>query len=455
MRQRWKDKDITVLGFSKSGIAAAEYLAEKGANCIISDSKTSTAEDKNTIKRLESLGIKIELGEHKESSIINADIIITSPGIPPHSDVIKLAKKHNIAIFSEIDVAFLATTKPFIAITGTNGKTTVTKLVSEIFQKAGFKAPACGNIGYPAISAVAENPDFLILEISSYQIATSKTFRPQIAAYLNYTADHVDWHGSEEEYFNAKASLFTSSSAPVWAVLNASDSKVLGIASKIKSKHIYFNREHYVEDCVYIKNDAIYSQHKKVTSEVIKLNEIPLIGNHNHQNVMAAVSIAVASGIDLETIKNTIIAFKSPEHRIEFVETIDNIDYFNDSKATNTDSAICALNAFDEKVVLIAGGKDKGTLLNEFVKKINEKVASVILIGEAADRFENELKQANYNKIYRASTLEEAIDKAHALNLGSVLFSPACASFDMFKNYEERGHAFKNYVYKKKQTGKA
>lgn len=452
MNQRWQDKDITILGFSRSGIAVAEYLAGNGANCIISDQKKASQDENENIKRLEALGITIETGGHSEESIINADVIITSPGIPPHSEVIKLAVKHNIAIFSEIDVAYLATNAPFIAITGTNGKTTVTKLVSEIFQKAGFKAPACGNIGYPAITAVSENPDFLILEISSYQIATSKTFKPQIAAYLNYAPDHIDWHGSESEYFKAKSSLFTGSKAPTWAILNASDSNVLKLVDKIDSKIIYFSREHNTEDCVFIKDNAIYSKVKNKTFEIIKIKDIPLIGKHNHQNVMSAVSIAITAGIDIETIHNTVVEFKAPEHRIEFVESIDEIKYYNDSKATNTDSTICALNAFEESIVLIAGGKDKGTSLDEFVESVNKKVSAVVLIGEATERFENALKKSAYNNIYRANTLEQAIDTAHSLKLGSVLFSPACASFDMFKNYEERGHAFKNYVNKKKQN---
>lgn len=454
MQTNWANKNITILGFSKSGIASAEFLSKNGANCTISDKKEQKTEDNELINKLNKLGIKVELGCHNAESIKNADIILTSPGIPPYSEVIILAKKYNKEIISELDAAYLSTEKPFIAITGTNGKTTVTKLVSEIFENAGYKAPACGNIGIPVISQLQNNPDYFIVEISSYQIDTSKYFKPKLAAYLNYTPDHIDWHGSEEEYFKAKSKLFLDDKTLETVVLNATDKNISTLIPKIKSEIIYFN-QNKVPKSVYISEETIIYHANNDKKEIIKLNEIPLIGNHNYQNVMAAIAIAVKYNINPDSIKETIKSFKSPEHRIEYIETIDNIKYYNDSKATNPESCICAINAFNENIALIAGGKDKGTPLDELVKTISQKVKKVILIGEASERFAKALKDISYENIHFAENLEDAINKASSTDVTSVLFSPACASFDMFKNYEERGNEFKKNVFKKKQTSKS
>jgi len=450
MKRHWIDKNITILGFSLSGIASAKYLVKKGANCTISERREEKSTDDERIFELKQLGVNIEMGGHKEETILNADLIIASPGIPPHSEVIELARNNNIQIISEIELAYIETDKPFIAITGTNGKTTTTKLVSEILTNAGLNAPACGNIGLPPITLVDSNIDYFVTELSSFQIYTSKTFKPQIALFINYAPDHIDWHGSEEAYFEAKASLFTDYKSPAWSILNACDPKVMELKSRTDSKIVYFGRE-MPDTSVYVQNDKIVYKSKGRIEEIIALKDISLIGKHNYQNIMASIAIAKIAGIDTETIKATISNFKPPEHRLEFVDTIEGIDFFNDSKATNCDSAICAMRAFeDRQVVLIAGGRDKGTDLCEFVQTVKKHADSVILIGEAADRFQEALESFGYLNIHRKGSLEEAIETAFNLKTGPVLFSPACASYDMFKNYEERGQAFKDYVIKKK-----
>jgi UDP-N-acetylmuramoylalanine--D-glutamate ligase len=450
MKRKWNNFDVTILGLSRSGISAAKYLASKGANCIISEKREPDSEDIIKIKELKELGITVEMGGHNQETILKSDIIITSPGIPPHSDIIKLIKEHNIEYFGELELAYREANKPFIAITGTNGKTTTTKLVSEILTNAGLKAPACGNIGIPATEFIDQEVDYFVAEVSSYQIVTSKTFRPQIAVFLNFTPDHIEWHGDEEEYFKAKVSLFKERH-PVWAVLNARDLKIAYLKLEITSETYFFNRE--AEDkCVYVQNEKIMIKDKdKNVREVMSLKEIPLKGKHNLENAMAAVAVAHIAGVDEKTIKNTIINFLPPEHRIEFVAKIDGIEFYNDSKATNPDSAICALKSFDEKIVLIAGGRDKGTDLTDFSREVKKRAAAVILIGEAANRFEEAFKKEGFENIFRESSLENAVDKAAGLKLGAVLLSPACASFDMFNNYEERGNVFKSHVIKKKQ----
>ena len=452
MNRKWIGNNITILGLSSSGIAAAKFLNSRGANCIISEKRQETPEDKEAIQELNKLEIAVEMGGHKDATILNSDLIVASPGIPPHSDVIKFAKSNKIGVIGEIELAYVSTGKPFIAITGTNGKTTTTKLVSEILTDAGYNAPACGNIGLPVVSLVNDDVDYFVTEVSSFQLVTSPTFSPQISAFLNYTPDHIDWHGSEETYFEAKAALFSGNRSPVWAVLNACDPKVLALRHKCKSEITFFGRE-MSESCVYtMGNKIVLKKHNKI-QEIIELAKIPLIGKHNYQNVMAAIAIAKIVGVDNEIIKSAIAKFSPPEHRLEYVATIDKIDYYNDSKATNCDSTICALKAFEnKKVVLIAGGRDKGTDLALLIETIKEHASAVVLIGEAAKRFDKALKASDYTDIYKAETLEKAIDKAGGLKAGPVLFAPACASYDMFKNFEERGKAFKDHVAKKKQT---
>jgi len=450
MRRKWVGLNVTVLGLSLSGTAAAKYLSDKGAEVIISESRTAAENDFRIISDLEEVGIKVEMGSNNEETILNSDIIVTSPGIPPHSEVIKLIKNHKIPLISEIELAFRESEKPFIAITGTNGKTTATKLISEILADAGYKAPACGNIGVPPISLVDDEPDYFVTEVSSFQIYYSPSFKPQIGVFLNYTPDHKDWHGSEDEYFKAKADLFTGIRTPVWSVLNACDAKVSDLRHEINSEVVFFGRE-MPKASVYIQNDRIMCKLRNTITEVMPVSEIHLIGKHNLQNVMAAVAVCSIVGVNNETMKNTISAFKPPEHRIEYVDTIDGISYYNDSKATNPDSTICALNGFsDNKAVLIAGGRDKGTDLSEMAEAVKNNTMAVILIGEASDRFENALRKVGYSSIYRANSLEEAIDMGGNMKLGPVLLSPACASYDMFKNYEQRGNIFKDYVHKKK-----
>ncbi|MFA6988974.1 MAG: UDP-N-acetylmuramoyl-L-alanine--D-glutamate ligase [Candidatus Gastranaerophilaceae bacterium] len=448
----WNNKKVTILGFSKSGLAAAKHLAQKGAIVSLSEKRKQEPEDNFELETLQKLGVKVEMGEHKEETIINADIIVTSPGIPPHAPIFDLIKKHDIEVISEIDVAFLESDKPFICITGTNGKTTTTKLVSEIFKNAGYNAPPCGNIGQPPTNLLNDNVDYFITEISSFQIEYSKYLKPFISCFINFTPDHIDWHGSVETYLQAKLALFNEKNSSKWAVLNSKDAKIKPVIEKFPSESLITFSEEKENTCLFVENGEIIYKTGGIKESIAKLADIKIFGEHNYENIMAAVGIAKIVGIETEIIRKTLFVFNPPEHRIEFVEEIDGIKYYNDSKATNCDAAICAIKAFDKPVVLIAGGRDKGTDLTEFVNLVKKNVNAVILIGEATERFLNALKSAGYDKIFTAKSLEAAIDEATELKSGDVLLSPACASFDMFKNYEERGKAFKDYVYRKKHN---
>ncbi|MDD3594713.1 MAG: UDP-N-acetylmuramoyl-L-alanine--D-glutamate ligase [Candidatus Gastranaerophilales bacterium] len=443
-------KNITVLGLSISGIAVAKYAARNGAYVVITEKRSFAPRDEALLTELNALKIKVEMGFHSDEVIKNADIIVTSPGIPPHSDVFTSVEKYNKEVISEIDFAYL--NKPekseFITITGTNGKTTTTKLLSEILTNAGFKAPFCGNIGIPPTSLLDEDVDFFVTEISSYQINYTKYLKPYVSAFLNYTSDHVTWHGSEEEYLRVKASHFIGENTPEYAVLNFQDKNVREIADKTTAKVFAFDDE-FQQECVFERNSKIFYKKDQNIEKICDLTKARLFGRHNYQNIACAVSVAKILGVDNNIIQKTIEEFAAPEHRIEFVREIGGIKYYNDSKATNCDSTICALKAFKDKVVLIAGGRDKMTDLGEFCETVVQKVSDVILIGEAAERFEQNLRSFGFKNILSADSLEEAVDIAGKLNHGDVLLSPACASFDMFNNFEERGKAFKNYVLQK------
>ncbi len=444
MKRKWIDKKVLILGLSRSGISAAKFLNSKGAECFITEFKPATEKDLETIKELERLGIKVETGGHSDEFINDSYIAVTSPGIPPHAPIFKRLEENKISVTSEVELAYLETVTPFVAITGTNGKTTTTSLISHILNSE-FIAPECGNIGVPPTSLIDNKNDYLVCEMSSYQTEMSPTFRPQIACFLNFTPDHIDWHNGLENYFNAKAKIFADYKQPAFSIFNALDEKVFEFGSNYSGEKYFFGKE-FEKNCAYIKNEAIYFK-KSIEEEIIKLSDVPLVGEHNYQNIMCAVIVAKIIGLENEKIAEQIKSFKAVEHRIEFVANVTGKDFYNDSKATNPEASIFAIKSFENKsLTLIAGGRDKNTDLTEFCNMINNHVNHVILIGEAAQRFNQELEKINYHNVIFANSLQEAVDKALELDNQVVLLSPACASFDMFENYEKRGEVFKEYV---------
>lgn len=449
----WFKRKVLILGLSKSGISAAKYLNNHGADVFITELREKKDEDSLNIEELNALGIQVEMGGHSQEFIKDSYIVITSPGIPPHSEIFSRVKKENIPIISEVELAYKESRKPFIAITGTNGKTTTTALTAHILSEE-YKAKACGNIGNPPCDFLDEELDYFVCEMSSYQIAMSNSFQAQIACWLNFTPDHLDWHNGLDNYFEAKAKLFKVPQNPAFAVFNGMDGKLLEFSKTVSSEVFLFAKE--VEDnCCYIKNGSIYFKRKKnltslVEELIIDLKDCPLVGEHNYQNIMCAVIVAKLVGMDNEKIKSAIKTFKSPEHRLEYVRDYNGIKFYNDSKATNPEAAVVAIKSFNNlDVVLIAGGRDKNTDLTEFCQEIKTHIKTVILIGEASKRFEEELKKNGFDNIIIEKSLDSAIDKSMELNPQVVLLSPACASFDMFKSYEERGKVFKDYVISK------
>lgn len=445
----WKDKKVLILGLSVSGKAAARYLAKEGANVYITEMREEKPEDKAQIEELNALGIKIEMGGHSEEFLSNLYLAVTSPSVPLDSELYLRLKNSGVKIISEVSLAYLETEKPFIAITGTNGKTTTTSLVSHILSTE-YKAPACGNIGIPPCSLLDTELDYFVCEMSSFQIVHSVPFKSKIACWTNYTPDHITWHGSVEKYFEAKAQLFIEPQTPEYAIFNAKDEKLLEFSKTCNSKVFLFDVEQE-QNCSFIKDDAIYyiGEDKK-KEKIIDLKDSPLVGHHNYQNIMCGIIIAKIIGVSNEHIKSAIMSFKAPEHRLEKVREFNGITFYNDSKATNPEASIVAIDSFNNKnVVLIAGGRDKLTDLTEFCNSVKSHITTVELIGEATERFDTELRKNGFDNIIIEKTLESAIDKAIELKPNVVLLSPACASFDMFKGYEERGTVFKDYVLSK------
>lgn len=429
-----------ILGLSKSGIAAAEYLNSKGYDVYITESKAPKKEFEQKIDALKENGIHIEVGGHTEDFVNGAVFAVTSPGIPPKSEIFKMLYEKNIPIISEIELAYRNTKTPFIAITGTNGKTTTTALVSHILSK-NFKAPYCGNIGVPPTALINEKNDYLVCEVSSYQAEMTVDFKPFISVWTNFTPDHIDWHGGLENYFKAKAKIFSGKQAPEYAVLNYQDLKLREFAKECKNV-IFFDDE---KDC-YIKNEKICYRGE----EIISLSDCPLVGHHNYQNIMCGIICAKLCGMKASDIRERIMSFRAPEHRLEKVREMNGITFYNDSKATNPEASIVAIDSFNNTdVALILGGRDKNTDLTEMCKSINKHINTVLLIGEATERFEENLKKNGFENIIKEDTMENAIDKAISLKPDVVLLSPACASFDMFNSYEHRGDVFKEYVLSK------
>lgn len=441
-------KKVLILGLSKSGISAAKYLVGAGEyDVYLTESKSEV--DKAQVEELKSIGVKIEFGGHSDEFIEGADFAVTSPGIPPRSEIFKKLNERNIPIISEVELAYRNTNTPFIAITGTNGKTTTTALVSHILEKD-FKAPYCGNIGVPPTSLINEKNDYIVCEISSYQAQMTVDFKPFISCWTNFTPDHIDWHEGLENYFKAKAKLFLGKQAPKYAILNAKDERLAKFGAECKdTKVVWFDRED-APDATYIKDDAIWFKSNNVAEKIIDVKDCPLVGHHNYQNIMCGIICAKLCGMKSSDIRERITSFKAPEHRLEKVRVMDGITFYNDSKATNPEASIVAIDSFNGvDVALILGGRDKNTDLTEMCHSINKHIKTVLLIGEATERFEENLRKNGFNNIIKEGSMESAIDKAISLKPDVVLLSPACASFDMFKSYEHRGDVFKNYVLSK------
>ena len=446
-----KGKKVLIIGLAVTGVPLVKVLALLGANIIVNDLKSEEALS-DSIEELKGLDIKFILGKHPEgvSDLGPLDLVVVSPGIPLDIPFISQLKKDNISIIGEIELAYRLSSAKIVAITGTNGKTTTTALTGEIFKNAKENTYIVGNIGVAAISKALETKptDFMIMEVSSFQLESTKDFHPKAAAILNLTPDHLNRHKTMENYLETKFKIFENQDANDFAIINYDDSTCREASGDLRAKKIYFSRKEVLAEGVFVSNDNIVIKLNNEVVTVLPTNEIRIPGNHNIENALAATALAYVMGISPMVIADTLRSFNGVEHRIEFVDSINNVRYINDSKATNPDAAIKALEAVKAPIILLAGGMDKGNEFMEFIEAFNGKVKEMIVYGETADKLYATAQNMNFTSIKMVKDLEEAVAAAYlsAVEGDSVLLSPACASWDMYKNFEERGKHFKNIV---------
>jgi len=446
-----RNKKVIVLGLAKSGIAAAKLLLQLGSQVKISDSK-SASELQDQIALLKNLDI--ETGGHKEDSLTECDLIVISPGVPLDIPFLREAKRLNIPIISEIELAYQCLHQNFIiAITGTNGKTTTTTLIGEILKNAKRKVVVAGNIGNPLSEVVDKiNKDYLVVvEISSFQLQTIKDFRPNISVFLNFTPDHLDRHKNLDEYLHAKTRIFENQKEEDFMVLNANDSTIMEVSRQVKATPVYFSAtKKNFKNGIWIEKNKIINRFKDKENHICQIQDIALLGPHNLENVLASIGVSAILEIELETVRKTLREFRGVEHRLEEITSINEIRFINDSKATNVDSVIVALKSFDAPIILIAGGRGKGCDYSRLNHLLSSKVKALVLLGEAKDEI---ARQVDFKNIFKVKNLHEAVELS--FNLANpkeiVLLSPACASYDMFKNFEERGRVFKEEIAKLKK----
>ncbi|HUR36925.1 MAG TPA: UDP-N-acetylmuramoyl-L-alanine--D-glutamate ligase [Terriglobales bacterium] len=449
-----KNQRVLVVGLGKSGVSAATFLQSRGARVTVSDSKAE-AELGKDIPALLDRGIVVETGAHGERTFRDQDLIVVSPGIPIDAPQLQQARAAGVKIIGEVELAACFLRGQMIAITGSNGKTTTTSLCGEILEKAGNQTQVGGNIGRPVTDLIDESSadTWSVLEISSFQLETIDTFRPKIAVILNITPDHLDRHGDFATYTAAKARIFENQTADDCAVLNADDTTCVEISKKVKSDVFWFGMpksENHPgpEQGSFVRAATIFwrSRDGKET-EIMPTEEISLKGRHNLENVLAAVCVGMLSGCTPAQIRKGVREFKAVEHRLELVATVNGVAYYNDSKATNVDATIKALESFPANIHLIVGGKDKGSDYTVLKSLLAKRVKGVYTIGAAAEKIESQVTGSV--PIFRAETLGNAVRLAAEKSTAGdvVLLAPACASFDQFQNYEHRGRTFKELVH--------
>jgi len=442
-----KGKRVLVVGLGRSGVAAALFLKELGAQVTVSDTKTEE-ELASEIPALLDRGIAVETGRHGERTFREADLIVISPGVPVNVPQLKLARERGIPVIGEIELAARFLRGRIIAITGSNGKTTTTALSAQVVAGSGARVQVGGNIGTPAISLAPASTDasYNVLEISSFQLETIESFRPMIAVVLNVTPDHLDRHRDFEGYVAAKARIFENQGPGDYAVLNAEDPTCVRMAAMTKARVCWFSRIREVETGALVRDGRIYWRDRNGEQAIMPVGDISLKGAHNVENVLAAVCVGMIVGCKPARIQQAVREFKAVEHRLEYVATVNGVEYFNDSKATNVDATIKALEAFPGNIHIILGGKHKGSPYTPLRSLLKQRAKRAYTIGAAAETIENDIRGAV--ECVRAATLENAIRRAaeNAVAGDIVLLAPACASFDQFQSYEQRGQVFKQAV---------
>ena len=441
-----KGKKVLVVGLARTGIATAKFLKAKGSLVTTTEVKPKE-EMEEAVQALEGMDISTEWGGHQTETFLKQDIIVVSPGVDLNIEPIQKAIKQGVKVISEIELAYHFIHAPIIAVTGTNGKTTTTLLVGEMLKEDGRKVGVGGNVGEPLI-LFADGKDrweVLVVEISSFQLEAIKDFRPRISVLLNITEDHLDRYPRYDDYIEAKVRVFANQNSGDLAVLNRDDPIVMQFREKVKAKKVLFSLKEKLGEGAFSNGQTIFLRLGE-KGEEYSIAKTPLKGIHNVENMMAALTTARIFGCSKKSIQTVLDRFKGLEHRLEFVREIKGVRFYNDSKGTNVGSVVKSLQSFSEPVTLIAGGKDKNGDLSPLEALIQKRVKHLILIGEAKERMNREL--GGLTDTVMAKTMEEAVVLARQKAKGGevVLLSPACSSFDMFKDYKERGQVFKEAV---------
>jgi UDP-N-acetylmuramoylalanine--D-glutamate ligase len=445
-----KGKRVLVVGLGKSGVASAQFLAMRGARVIVSDTRTQN-ELKAQIPALLDRGIAVETGGHGERTFRDQDLIVVSPGVPSDLPQLVRARSQGIPVIGEIELAARFLKGKIVAITGSNGKTTTTTLCGDLIASSSQRTLVGGNIGTPVILLVDDSTDDTVnvIEVSSFQLETIETFHPHIAVVLNITPDHLDRHGSMQRYATAKARVFENQTTSDYSVLNLDDAGSAALEFQTKARLCWFSRKQQLSGNrrgAFVRDGDVYWRADERDEKIMPVSEILLKGAHNLENVLAAVAVGRLCGCDAVSIGNAVRKFKAVEHRLQHVGTVAGVEYYNDSKATNVDATIKAIESFPGKIHLILGGKDKGsdyTLMNQLLR---DRVKRVYTIGAAAEKIRSHVQSAV--DVLSCSTLDKAVERAHDLAQSGdvVLLAPACSSFDQFENYEHRGRTFRSLV---------
>lgn len=437
------NKNVLVCGIARSGICASLMLKKLGANVTIQDLKSE--EDIEQIDTLKENNINLYLGKNPSNELIDTmDLMVVSPGLPTDLDFVKYASE-KIPVISEIELAYLVCKAPIIAITGTNGKTTTTSLLGHIL-KTYKKTYVAGNIGVPFsyYALDIEKDSVVALELSSFQLETIKTFKPIIASVLNITEDHLNRHKTMVNYIKAKEKIFENQDKNDFLILNYDDLECRKMEPKAKSKVMYFSTKEQIKTGAYLKDNYIYIDNYPF----INTDDIKILGEHNMENIMVAILMCLCYKVPVDIIINGLKTFKAVEHRIEYVTTKKGVDYYNDSKGTNPDATIKAISSMKKPTYLIVGGYEKNTDFLPMIQEFKNKIKKAVIIGDVKQRMAKDCDKLNFNDYIIKNSFLDAIEYCYenAKSGECVLLSPACASFDMFKDYEERGNVFKQYV---------
>lgn len=446
----WKEKKVLVIGSGISGIGAAKLLCQVGAKPVIFDENKDLSLEKLQAKVPADIEVQCFCQELPESIKEAVELVVPSPGVPVDTPFIDYFKKRGIQVWGEIELAYLFEKGRLVAITGTNGKTTTTALTGQIMEDFYNKAYVVGNIGNPYTTVALETTEnsVTVAEISSFQLETVASFRPEVSAILNITPDHLNRHHTMEAYVKAKESIAQNQGPEDTCVLNYEDAYTREFGKNLKTKVLYFSSERVLEEGVYLKDNEIFFARNGKTEKLIHTEEMRLLGKHNMENVMAAIGIAYSFGVPMASILQTVKEFRGVEHRIEYVATREGVEYYNDSKGTNIDAAIKGIQAMVKPTILIGGGYDKQSTYDEWIESFQDKVKYLVLLGQTKEAIAECAKKHGFNQIILVDTLEEAVQvsREKAEPGDAVLLSPACASWGMFPNFEVRGNKFKELV---------